>query len=81
MSTEMPTKVEVFCIKHTRGSHEDSHESAHGTFSSAHGKFSSAHENVHESELGQFSHVLFSHVLFLGHCRPAIIPLEFLGGW
>ena len=29
-------------------------------------KFSSAHENVHESELGQFSHVLFSHVLFLG---------------
>ena len=51
----------------------DSHESAHGKFSSAHGKFSSAHEkfsnaheNVHESELGQFSHVLFSHVLFLG---------------
>ena len=49
------------------GPHEDSHESAHGKFSSAHGKFSSAHGNVHESVLGQFSHVLFSHVLFLGH--------------
>ena len=67
MSTEKPTKVEVFfCIEHTRRSHEDSHESAHEKFSSAHGKFSSAHENVHESELGQFSYVLFSHVLFLG---------------
>ena len=33
----------------------------------AHGKFPSAHKNVHESVLGQFSHVLFSHVLFLGH--------------
>ena len=56
MSTEMPTKVEVFlflCKNTPEGPHEDSHESAHGKFSS-------------ESELGQFSHVLSSYVLFLG---------------
>ena len=47
------------------GPHEDSHESAHGKFTSAHGKFSSAHENVCENVLGQFSHVLFSHVFLV----------------
>ena len=35
--------------------HETYHEGVHG----------SAHESVHES--GQFSHVLFSHVLFIAH--------------
>ena len=68
MYTEMPTKVEAFSVKNAlEGPHEDSYESAHGKLSSAHGKFSSAHGNVHESVLGQFSHVLFSHILFLGH--------------
>ena len=42
-----------------------SHESAHDSHESAHRKLSSAHENVHQSGLGQFSHVLFSHVVFL----------------
>ena len=27
-----PRKLRFFCIEHTRGSHEDSHESAHGKF-------------------------------------------------
>ena len=65
MFTEMPTKVEVFSVSNAPD--EDSHESAHGKFSSAHGKISSAHEDVHESVLGQFSHVMLSHGLFLGH--------------
>ena len=61
MSTEMPTKVEDFCVNAPRRPHEDSPDSAHG-------KCDSAHENVHKSVLGQFSHdVLFSHVLFLAH--------------
>ena len=42
---------------------EDPLENSH---KSAHGKFDSAHE-VHESVLGQFSHVIFSFVLFLGY--------------
>ena len=55
-------KVEALSVQNAlEGPHQDSHESAHGKFSSAHGKFSSAHGNVHESVLGQFSHVLFSH--------------------
>ena len=34
-------------------------------------EFDSAHGNVHESVLGQFSHVLFSQVMFLAHvCVP-----------
>ena len=60
MSTEMPTKVEVFSVQNApQGPHEDSHESAHGKFPSSHGKFS------HESVLGQFSHVLFHMFCFL----------------
>ena len=56
----MPTKVDAFSLQNApEGPYEDSYESDHG-------KFSSAHENVHESVLGHFSHVLFSHVLFLG---------------
>ena len=63
-----PRRLRFFSVQNApEGPHEDSHESAHGKLSSAHGKFSNAHENVHESVLGQFSHVLFSHVLFLGH--------------
>ena len=73
MSTEMPTKVEALSVQNApEGPHEVSHESAHGKFSSAHGKFSSAHGNVHESVLGQFSHVLLSHVLFLGHKKARV---------
>ena len=40
------------------GPHEDSHENAPR-------KFDGVHEHVDESVLGQFSHVLLSHVLFL----------------
>ena len=66
MSTEMPTKVDAFCVKLSTGSHEVSHKSA---------KFDSADENVHESVLCHFSHVLFSHVLFLAQflCN---VPLD-----
>ena len=48
--------------------HEDSHESAHG-------KFDSAHDNIHESVLGQFSLVLFSHVVFLHIKSPSQWPM------
>ena len=64
MSTEMPTKAEAFSVQNApEDPQEDSHESAHGKF------FQCSWENVQESELGQFSHVLFSHVLFLGHLK------------
>ena len=45
------------CFSPLRTSHERPHETSHE------GVHGSAHESVHES--GQFSHVLFSHVLFV----------------
>ena len=48
-----------------RGPHEDSHDSAHG-------KSDSAHENVHESVLGQFSHVRFLPMKGKGKADKAI---------
>ena len=63
MSTEMPTKVDALSVQNAlEGPHKDSQESGHWKVSSAHG-------NLRESVLGQFSHVLFSHVLFLGQSR------------
>ena len=67
MSTKIPMQFEAFSEPNApEGPHEDSHESAHS-------KFDSAHENVHQSVLGQFSYVLFSHVLFLAQKGPLLL--------
>ena len=53
-------------VQNARSPHKGSHDSAHG-------KFESAHENVHESVLSQFSHVLFL-------AQKSSLNMKFLSG-
>ena len=57
ISMELPMKVDV-SVPNTQKDSKKLHESANG-------KVDSVREKMHESMPGQFSHVLFSHVLFL----------------